>query len=107
MPNYDYKCDDCGHQFEIYQSMKDDKLTVCPNCGKSTLKRLVGLGGGLIFKGTGFYLTDYKNKPAESAASTAKPAGDTKKPDTNTNKETTTKTPAAPAAEKTSKPVDK
>lgn len=69
MPTYDYRCDDCGHFFEEFQSMKDAKLTKCPKCGKETLKRLIGTGSGLIFKGTGFYLTDYKNKPAESASS--------------------------------------
>lgn len=69
MPTYDYICDNCGHEFETYQSMKDDKLTVCPNCGKETLKRLIGSGSGLIFKGSGFYLTDYKNKPGESSSS--------------------------------------
>ncbi|HQY21940.1 MAG TPA: zinc ribbon domain-containing protein [Ignavibacteria bacterium] len=72
MPTYDYRCDDCGHFFEEFQSMKDAKLTKCPECGKETLKRLIGAGSGLIFKGTGFYLTDYKNKPAESASSTTK-----------------------------------
>ncbi|MFZ1322300.1 MAG: zinc ribbon domain-containing protein [Ignavibacteria bacterium] len=72
MPTYDYRCDDCGHFFEEFQSMKADKLTKCPKCGKETLKRLIGTGSGLIFKGTGFYLTDYKNKPAESASSVTK-----------------------------------
>ena len=66
MPTYDYKCEDCGHEFEVYQSMKDEKLTTCPNCGKNTLRRLIGSGSGLIFKGSGFYLTDYKNKSNES-----------------------------------------
>ncbi|MDQ3194235.1 MAG: zinc ribbon domain-containing protein [Bacteroidota bacterium] len=66
MPTYDYKCDKCEHQFEIYQSMKDEKLTACPNCGTNSLRRLIGSGSGLIFKGSGFYLTDYKNKPAEN-----------------------------------------
>ncbi|MEO8448107.1 MAG: zinc ribbon domain-containing protein [bacterium] len=69
MPTYEYKCDDCGHQFDALQSMKDEKLTKCPNCGKETLRRLIGTGGGLIFKGSGFYLTDYKNKPAETTPS--------------------------------------
>jgi len=69
MPTYDYICDNCAHEFETYQSMKDDKLTVCPNCGKETLKRLIGSGSGLIFKGSGFYLTDYKNKPGETSSS--------------------------------------
>ena len=72
MPTYDYRCDDCGHFFEEFQSMKDPKLRKCPECGKESLKRLIGTGSGLIFKGTGFYLTDYKNKPAESASSVTK-----------------------------------
>lgn len=68
MPTYDYKCDKCGYEFEIFQSMKDEKLTECPSCGKNTLKRLIGGGGGLIFKGTGFYLTDYKGKAANTSS---------------------------------------
>ena len=61
MPTYDYKCETCGHQFEFFQSMKDDRLTDCPleDCdGK--VKRLLGTGAGIIFKGSGFYETDYK-----------------------------------------------
>ena len=77
MPTYDYKCSNCGHHFEVYQSMKDEKLKVCPNCGKESLTRLIGTGGGLIFKGSGFYLTDYKNKHAEKSA--VKPAEETSK----------------------------
>lgn len=68
MPTYEYKCDNCLHEFETYQTMKDDKLTKCPNCAQNTLKRLIGSGGGLIFKGSGFYLTDYKNKPSETTS---------------------------------------
>ncbi|MEP7147084.1 MAG: zinc ribbon domain-containing protein [bacterium] len=70
MPTYDYKCENCKHQFEIYQSMKDEKLTTCPDCGKNALRRLIGSGSGLIFKGSGFYLTDYKNKTSDSAVNT-------------------------------------
>ncbi len=68
MPNYDYKCVECGHIFEVFQSMKDEHLKECPVCG-GKVKRLIGGGSGLIFKGTGFYLTDYKNKKTESAKS--------------------------------------
>ena len=63
MPTYEYACPKCGHQFEQFQSMKDDPLKKCPKCKKAGLKRLVGGGAGLIFKGSGFYITDYK-KPA-------------------------------------------
>lgn len=80
MPTYDYKCDACGHEFETYQSMKDDKLTKCPVCGKESLKRLIGSGSGLIFKGSGFYLTDYKNKSSETG-STKTVSSEPKKPE--------------------------
>lgn len=72
MPNYDYDCLKCGHIFEAFQPMKDEPLKSCPKCKKRSVKRRIGGGAGLIFKGTGFYITDYKNKkpPAE------KPAGE-------------------------------
>lgn len=67
MPTYQYECDHCGHGFETFQSMRDEKLKKCPECGKETLHRLIGLGSGIIFKGSGFYETDYKRKPPASA----------------------------------------
>lgn len=60
MPTYDYTCQDCGHAFEHFQSMTSDMLKTCPQCKKDELKRLIGTGGALLFKGTGFYVTDYK-----------------------------------------------
>ncbi|MEO5957956.1 MAG: FmdB family zinc ribbon protein [Opitutaceae bacterium] len=80
MPTYEYVCQKCGHEFEQFQSMKDEPLKKCPKCKKAGLKRLVGGGAGLIFKGSGFYITDYKNKNASGApkkegeGGTAKPA---------------------------------
>ena len=83
MPTYEYECGACGHSFEALQSMVEPKLKKCPVCKKSKLHRLIGSGSGIIFKGTGFYQTDYKksspkteSKP-NSAASTepAKCAG--------------------------------
>lgn len=70
MPTYQYECGACGHMFEELQSMTDPKLKQCPQCKKNKLHRLIGLGGGIIFKGTGFYQTDYKKSdaPASSAA---------------------------------------
>jgi len=67
MPTYDYVCPKCGHEFEQFQPMSDAPLKRCPKCKKLGLKRLVGAGAGLIFKGTGFYITDYKNKPVAPA----------------------------------------
>ncbi len=92
MPNYDYECLKCEKRFEVFQSMNDAKLTDCPqpDCdGK--VKRLLGTGGGIIFKGSGFYQTDYRSssyekgakadKPPEKKESTkaAKPSGDSAK----------------------------
>ncbi len=75
MPTYEYACSKCGHRFEKFQSMRDEPLRKCPKCHKAALKRLVGGGAGLIFKGSGFYITDYKNKGmAKAAASESAPA---------------------------------
>jgi putative FmdB family regulatory protein len=76
VPTYDYVCEACGHELEVFQSMSEKRLRKCPKCGKSRLVRKVGAGAGLIFKGSGFYQTDYKksavppseSKPAEKAA---------------------------------------
>jgi putative FmdB family regulatory protein len=77
MPTYEYVCQKCGYEFEQFQSMRDEPLKKCPKCKKAGLKRLVGGGAGLIFKGTGFYITDYKKKsgaPKEGSGGDAKPA---------------------------------
>ena len=68
MPTYDYECKSCGKIFEVFQKMSDDPLEVCPVCGKK-VKRLVGGGLGIIFKGNGFYVTD--NKKSSSASSSS------------------------------------
>ena len=62
MPTYQYECGSCQHAFEFWQSMMDKKLRKCPHCGKFKLHRLIGSGTGIIFKGSGFYETDYKKK---------------------------------------------
>ncbi|MGE5681818.1 MAG: FmdB family zinc ribbon protein [Bacillota bacterium] len=67
MPTYDYKCTECGHSFESFQKMTDEPLTNCPVCN-GQLKRLIGPGAGPIFKGSGFYQTDYKNKSNNSSS---------------------------------------
>jgi putative FmdB family regulatory protein len=60
MPTYDYTCSACGHRFERFESINDDAPKACPKCGKKKAKRMLGTGAGLIFKGAGFYTTDYK-----------------------------------------------
>ena len=76
MPTYQYECSACKHSFEELQSMKDDALTKCPKCKKKKLQRLMGTGAGLLFKGSGFYITDYRSDSYKSAAKadTAAPA---------------------------------
>lgn len=74
MPTYEYVCAKCGHEMEAFQSMKDAPLTKCPACRKAGLKRKIGGGAGLIFKGTGFYITDYKKAGAKKEAAADKPA---------------------------------
>ncbi len=66
MPTYEYGCKACGYRFEEFQSISDDPIITCPKCEKSTLERLVSGGAGLIFKGSGFYITDYKNSSSQS-----------------------------------------
>lgn len=66
MPTYGYRCTNCGHQFEIFQRMSDDSLKVCPNCGQATLKTVV-YPAGVVFKGSGFYTTDYKGSGSRSS----------------------------------------
>ena len=75
MPTYDYACQECGHEFEAFQSMKDDPLTACPTCS-GKVKRLFGGGAGIIFKGSGFYINDSKKTApkAEAAKTESKPA---------------------------------
>jgi len=66
MPHYDYQCEKCGNTFEVFQSMTEEPLKICPAC-KGSLKRLISGGAGIIFKGSGFYKTDYAKKAAPSS----------------------------------------
>lgn len=75
MPTYEYKCRNCDHVFEQFQSMKDAPLRKCPNCGKNTLERLIGTGAAIIFKGSGFYQTDYRSEAYKSAQKADSGAG--------------------------------
>ena len=68
MPTYDYKCAACGHKFERFQSIKADPIKKCPECGKNKVNRLIGPGAGLIFKGSGFYITDYRDSSYKDKA---------------------------------------
>ncbi len=73
MPTYDYICDSCRHEFEAYESIKADAQTLCPVCAKETLRRKIGAGAAILFKGSGFYQTDYRSESYKSAAKADKP----------------------------------
>ena len=87
MPTYDYRCKKCGHELELYQSMSERPKRKCPNCGKLSLDRLIGAGAGILFKGGGFYQTDYrsdaykKSAEADSKTGKEKSSSDSKKGD--------------------------
>lgn len=70
MPTYDYKCIKCGHTFELFHSMKETPQAVCPQCG-SLAQKQISLHSGLIFKGSGFYITDYKKSSSSSSSSSS------------------------------------
>lgn len=102
MPTYEYACPKCDHAFELFQSMRDEPLKQCPKCRKTGLKRLVGHGAGLIFKGTGFYITDYKNKPQKKEGADQPAAAGADKPAAGAADKSASggvdKKPAVPAA---------
>ena len=74
MPTYEYKCKECEHLFEHFQTMSSDRLTDCPECKQPSLRRLIGSGGALIFKGSGFYCTDYKQPSLDGKVERTKEA---------------------------------
>ncbi|MGB7159097.1 MAG: FmdB family zinc ribbon protein [Tepidisphaeraceae bacterium] len=123
MPTYEYKCDACGYAFERFHSMSASPVKRCPECGKAKVKRLIGTGAGLIFKGSGFYITDYRDKSytdkakAESggggggeskdAKSDAKPADSAGATATSSDAKPAVKSEPAPKAETASKSAAK
>jgi putative FmdB family regulatory protein len=94
MPTYEYVCNECEHQFEYFQSMNDNVLKDCPECKKSELKRLIGSGAGIIFKGSGFYCTDYRSDSYNSAK---KQENSAKSSSNKSSKKTTDKKQKTPA----------
>jgi putative FmdB family regulatory protein len=74
MPTYDYRCDACEHEFELFQSITAEPEKKCPECGKKKLRRLIGPGAAIVFKGSGFYKTDYRSESYKKAAAADKPS---------------------------------
>ena len=90
MPTYEYECKDCGYKFEVFQNMTDKPLKKCSVCG-GTVERLIGTGSGIIFKGGGFYATDYRSKSYKEGAKADKHEPVTKNSSKKTEKATTPK----------------
>lgn len=83
MPTYEYKCKSCSRHFEFFQRITDQPKKMCPVCNTETLKRLLGTGAGVLFKGSGFYQTDYRSSSYKKAAEKEKPAAAQKSPDSS------------------------
>jgi len=111
MPTYEYKCKACGHGFEKFQSITAAPIKKCPHCGKNTAQRLIGTGAGLIFKGSGFYITDYRSEGYKEKAKAESAGGDTKKTESGTNGESKPsekkESTPAPSASDSKKPASK
>jgi putative FmdB family regulatory protein len=87
MPTYEYKCNACGEKFEKFQSITAAPIKKCPHCGKNAVQRLIGTGAGLIFKGSGFYITDYRSEGYKEKAKAESGGGESKKPEGGTGGE--------------------
>jgi len=99
MPTYEYRCSECGHEFEEFQSITSKPIRKCPVCRKNKVDRLIGCGAGLIFKGSGFYQTDYRSEGYQKAAKAETEAAKPKKSETK-DTESTTKSSKSKAGEK-------
>jgi putative FmdB family regulatory protein len=100
MPTYEYICDNCQYEFEQFQSIKARPVRKCPKCGKLSVQRLIGAGAGVIFKGSGFYQTDYRSEGYKKAAESEKKSS-ADKDTTKTKTKTETKAKDSKAGEKT------
>ncbi|MBI5369217.1 MAG: zinc ribbon domain-containing protein [Planctomycetes bacterium] len=101
MPTYDYECGRCEHRFEKYQGINDPAVRKCPKCGRLSVKRLVGAGAALLFKGSGFYITDYRSKDYQAKAkadSSAAAGSSSATPAASPAPASAAKTPAAATA---------
>ncbi|MDA7977690.1 MAG: zinc ribbon domain-containing protein [Pirellulales bacterium] len=85
MPTYDYVCDSCEHTFELFQSITEPVKRKCPECGKLKLRRLFGTGAAVMFKGSGFYETDYRSESYKKGAEAAKKSSDSGKKDSSSS----------------------
>ena len=95
MPTYDYECSACSHKFEEFQRITEEPLKKCPECGKNKLNRLFGTGAAIVFKGSGFYQTDYRSdsykKAAEADSKKSEPKSDSKSSEKTSESKTASK----------------
>ena len=104
MPTYEYQCEKCGYEFEKFQSITASVLRKCPKCGKSALKRLIGTGAAVIFKGTGFYQTDYPSNSYKQAVKKESDKSSKKEEKKEVKTEAKTETQKTSPAKKDKKP---
>src|SRR5215217_6799060 len=98
MPTYDYICDACGHEFEAFESIKADPQTDCPQCREARLRRKIGAGAAILFKGSGFYQTDYRSESYKQRAAADKPAdSSSSKPADSSSSSSSSSSSPAPA----------
>ncbi|MBI3271131.1 MAG: zinc ribbon domain-containing protein [Planctomycetes bacterium] len=98
MPTYEYECNRCFHRFEKYQTISQGAIRKCPNCGRATAKRLISAGAGLLFKGSGFYITDYRSAEYKTRAKADQAPGTSNAADGAAASTASTATTNAPAA---------
>ena len=100
MPTYEYRCTACNHEWDEFQSIKADPTKKCPECGKSKAQRMMSAGGGIIFKGSGFYQTDYRSESYKKGASADKKTSETTKSETSSGSESSKKSDSASSTAK-------
>ncbi len=107
MPTYDYECDACDHKFELYQSISADPEKTCPKCKKKKLRRLIGTGAAIVFKGSGFYQTDYRSdsyRKSAAADSKSTSSSDSKSESKKSGEGSTSKSESSSTSEKSASP---
>jgi putative FmdB family regulatory protein len=109
MPTYDYVCEACGHEFELFQSINDPVKRKCPKCARQKLRRKIGAGAAIVFKGSGFYQTDYRSEKYKQRAAADKPpsesSGDKSSGEKSGGEKSGGEKSAGSAGEKSSKPT--
>jgi putative FmdB family regulatory protein len=105
MPTYDYICDSCGHEYEAYEPITAQPRNDCPECQKQTLRRKIGPGAAILFKGSGFYQTDYRSDSYKKAAKAEKSAGEPAKGAADSRASSDTKAAGAAASSPKSEPA--